>query len=151
MGKWDSRFLGLAAHVATWSLDPSTKTGAVVVDAAHRVVSLGFNGFPHGIADDERLLDRETKYEIILHCEINAILFANQSLIGCTLYAYPFLPCSRCASVIIQERIARVVAPKLNSQQEERWGKSLALSRELFAEAGVEVAEMVPFDAQLTR
>jgi deoxycytidylate deaminase len=28
MSKWDNRFLELARHVAQWSKDPSTRTGA---------------------------------------------------------------------------------------------------------------------------
>lgn len=31
MDKWDQRFLELAKVVSTWSKDPSTKTGAVIV------------------------------------------------------------------------------------------------------------------------
>ena len=31
--KWDTRFLKLAAHIAGWSKDPSTKVGCIVVGA----------------------------------------------------------------------------------------------------------------------
>jgi dCMP deaminase len=55
---WDVRFLEMAKLVSTWSKDPSTQVGAVLVDPCHRVVSLGFNGFPRAIADDARLRDR---------------------------------------------------------------------------------------------
>lgn len=41
MSKWDRRMLGLVNLVATWSKDPSTGVGAVIVDAKNRVVSLG--------------------------------------------------------------------------------------------------------------
>ena len=56
---WDSRFLRIAQEVSTWSKDPSTKVGAVIVDNRNRVVSMGYNGFPQRVADDERLDDRE--------------------------------------------------------------------------------------------
>ncbi len=49
MSKWADRFMSLAEHVATWSKDPSTQVGCVIVDKQNRVVSLGFNGFPRGI------------------------------------------------------------------------------------------------------
>ena len=68
ISKWDKRFLGLAAHVAEWSKDPSTQVGAVVANGK-KVVSLGFNGFPQGLSDDHRLHDRETKYSLVLHAE----------------------------------------------------------------------------------
>ena len=92
MNKWDERFMKLAEHVASWSKDPSTKVGAVIVDEQHRIVSLGSNGFPKGIADDTRLDDRAKKYEIVVHAEINAILFANKPVGNCTLYVYPLPP-----------------------------------------------------------
>jgi hypothetical protein len=52
---WDARFLELAKLVATWSKDPSTQVGAVIVDPHQRVISLGLHGFPQRIADDARL------------------------------------------------------------------------------------------------
>lgn len=82
---WDKRFLQLAKLVSSWSKDPSTQTGAVIVDDKRRIVSLGFNSFPRRIADDVRLDDRALKYECIVHCEINALVFAQQSVAGCTL------------------------------------------------------------------
>ena len=51
MSKWDRRMLGLVNLIATWSKDPSTRVGAVIVDAKNRVVSLGYNGFPRAVCD----------------------------------------------------------------------------------------------------
>jgi dCMP deaminase len=134
--KWDSRFLELAKLIGSWSKDPSTKVGAVIVDDNNRIISVGYNGFPKGVIDDDRLEDRETKYKIVVHGEINAILFANKSVNGCTLYTSPFEPCPRCASLIIQSGIKRIVAPKNNNT---RWEEDFKISRQLFKEAGIEV------------
>jgi dCMP deaminase len=87
--KWHNRFLDLAKFISGWSKDPSTKVGAVIVDKNKRIVSVGYNGFPKDVKDDNRLYDRESKYLIIIHAEINAILFANKSLDDCILYTYP--------------------------------------------------------------
>ena len=51
--KWDRRFLALAEHVADWSKDPSTKTGAVIVRPDRTIASMGYNGFPRGMADTD--------------------------------------------------------------------------------------------------
>jgi dCMP deaminase len=134
--KWDIRFLELARFVSNWSLDPSTKVGAVISDKHNRVVSIGYNGFPKGIKDNERLNDRETKYKIIVHAEINAITFANRNLENCTLYTYPFEPCPRCAGIIIQSGIKRIVAP---INKIDRWENDFKLSRQLFNEANIEI------------
>jgi len=51
-GKWTKRFLDMAAVVAEWSKDPSTKVGAVAVDPDSRaVLSTGYNGLPRGVED----------------------------------------------------------------------------------------------------
>lgn len=134
MSLWDKRFLRLAEHISTWSKDPSTKVGAVIADPAHRIISVGFNGFPKYVKDDNRLDDREIKYKIILHAEENAILFARQSLLGCTIYIWPFKPCAQCASKIIQSDITRVVAPQ---EYPDRWKADIKLGEQLFKEAGI--------------
>ena len=69
--KWNRRFLELAAHIASWSRDPSTKTGAVIVRPNKSVAGVGFNGFPQGAKDDPELYtDRTYKYDHIVHCVI---------------------------------------------------------------------------------
>ena len=79
--KWDDRFLVLAKLIGSWSKDPSTQVGAVIVDNKNRIVSVGYNGFPRGVEDSEkRLCNRQEKYDIIVHAEVNAIAFANKSV-----------------------------------------------------------------------
>ena len=143
--KWDARFIDLAALVGSWSQDPSTKVGAVIVDQNRRVVSVGFNGFAAGVDDStERLETRETKYRMILHAEDNAIMFARQSLIGCTIYTTPFLPCAQCAARIIQAGIVRVVAPHISETDPayQRWRIDLELAWAQYNEASVEVTSV---------
>jgi len=135
---WDKRFLELAQLISTWSKDPSTKIGAVITDKNNRIVSVGYNGFPKQLKDDERLDDRETKYKMIIHGEMNAILFANRSLENCTLYTYPFMPCPRCSSMVIQSGINRIVSYKNNNP---RWENEFELSLLLFKEANIEYIE----------
>lgn len=138
--KWDRRFLELAKHIATFSKDPSTQTGAVIVDASRRVVSMGYNGFARGVDDrPERYADRETKYRCIIHCEINAIIFAQRDLAGCTLYTWPFSSCAPCAAIVIQSGITRCVAPVLPADKAERWAKDMELAVLMFSEAGVDL------------
>ncbi len=110
--KWDRRFLGLAAHIATWSKDPSSQVGAVIVRPDRTIASAGFNGFPRGMRDDPELYeDRGSKYSRVIHAEMNAIVHATEKLRGFTLYTWPYVPCDRCAVIIIQAGIERVVAP----------------------------------------
>lgn len=134
--KWDYRFLNLARHVSDWSYDPSTKIGAVIVGQDKRVISVGYNGFPKGIKDDERLDDRELKYKIIIHGEMNAMHFAHRDLTDCILYTFPFMPCASCASHVIQRGITRVVSVEYENP---RWDENLKISKSLLLEAGIEL------------
>lgn len=141
--KWDLRFLELAKLVASWSKDPSTQTGAVFVGRDNGIISVGYNGFPKGIADtDARLNDRETKYSMIVHCEMNALMSAERSVRGSTLYTWPFMSCDRCCVHMIQAGVTRVVAPKASPDKEERWGAAFVKTRALFAEAGIPLVEI---------
>ena len=139
MADWDERFLGLAAHIAAWSKDPSTQVGCVIVGPDREVRSTGFNGLPRGIADTaERLEDRELKYPLICHAEENAIMHAariSMSLKGCTVYV-TWPPCTRCARALIQSGVSEAVYPA-SAEVPERWTDDFALASEMLSEAGV--------------
>ncbi len=140
--KWDQRFLQMAALVAGWSKDPSTKCGAVIVAPDRRVISLGFNGFPQRMPDSPELYaNRDEKYSRIVHCEMNAALFAKESLRGATLYTWPCLSCDRCAVHMIQAGIVRCVAPLPTDDMLSRWAPMLAKTRQYFLEAGIQFSE----------
>jgi dCMP deaminase len=135
MNKWDTRFLDLAALVASWSKDPSTKVGAVIVRPDRTVASLGYNGFPRGVADTEsRYEDRETKYQLVVHAEANAIISAGESVKGMTMYGTLF-PCCDCAKLIIQAGIQTLVVPQ--ADRPERYAESMAHADQMFFESGV--------------
>jgi dCMP deaminase len=128
---WDLRFLRLAQEISTWSKDPSTKVGCVIVNADRRPISFGYNGFPRGIPDQTEILnDREQKYKRVLHAEQNAILFASTNdLTGCTVYI-THCPCSQCVASLIQLNITRVVTIK-QADFEQRWKDNIAVTLEL--------------------
>ena len=123
--KWDIRFLQMARLVSTWSKDPSTQTGAVIVRPNLTVASVGFNGFPQNMRDlPELYANREEKYSRIVHCEINALILAGTPITDCTLYTYPFLSCDRCCVQMLQAGIRRFVAPTATDEQLSRWGSA---------------------------
>jgi dCMP deaminase len=136
--KWHLRFLSLAKEVASWSQDPSTKVGCVLV-RDRRIISTGYNGFSRGIDDSlDRLNDREFKYAAIIHAEQNALLTA--ALHGVTTAnsdCYVTLyPCSQCAAALINAGIKNVYVSGY-TEIPERWLKNFTLALNLFKEAGV--------------
>lgn len=143
--KWHVRFLRLAQEVSSWSIDPSTKVGCVLVKNK-RVVSTGYNGFPKNISDSfDRLMDRDQKYEITVHAEVNAVTTAalhGVSTDGCIAYV-TFSPCSRCASVLINAGITSVYVSG-GSIIPDRWLENFIVASKLLAEAGVHYSVLDP-------
>ncbi len=137
MSNWDSRFMALAAHVATWSKDPSTKVGAVIVRPDRTVASLGYNGPPRGVSDALSFADRHRKLARTIHAELNAILSSHVPVAGYTLYV-TLPPCDRCAAHIVQAGLRRVVTSVSSaSDYPDRWALEIAEARQIFMEAGV--------------
>lgn len=122
-----------------YSNDPSSKFGAVVTDPEGRVISTGFNGFPPGIEEDERMDDRAVKYEFAIHAEMRAILEAARNLSGCVLFVNG-PPCCRCAVHIIEAGITKVVCREPTADYRSRWEESFQRTIGLFVEAGVELS-----------
>lgn len=142
--KWDVRFLELARHVSVWSKDPSTKVGAVLVNHLKQVVGMGYNGFARGIEDTEdRLNDRETKYKLVVHAEVNAVIQAGHEARGSVLYVYPsfMIPpiCHDCCKLAIQAGVVGIVGfePDETDSRVQRWKDSISYSRQMWLEAGL--------------
>lgn len=110
---WEDYFMGIAHLSALRSKDPSTRVGAVIVDDLNKVVSIGYNGLPHGCDDDDFPWVKEgsvyeSKYAYVVHAELNAILNSPRPVRGCRLYVSLF-PCNECAKAIIQAGIREIV------------------------------------------
>ena len=140
--KWNQRFMELAKLVSTWSHDPSTKVGAVIVDQNKIVRGLGYNSFPRDVNDlESRYNDRALKYELTVHAEVNAILNSNGPLHDCILYVYPTLMypncCPNCSKVVAQTGIKTLIGYK-NDNLIERWQEKAYLSDLIFKEAGIQ-------------
>ena len=138
VSRWDRRFLDLASLVSSWSKDPSTKTGAVIVGPDKAVISVGFNGFPKGMPDNEELYaNRDEKYSRVVHCEVNALLFAGRAIPpDSTLYTVPFMSCDRCVVQMLQAGIKRFIAPKATGERAERWAEAFERTRKYITECG---------------
>jgi dCMP deaminase len=147
---WDEYFMGIALLSARRSKDPSTQVGACIVDDNNKIMSVGYNGFPHGCDDDEFPWDRtgdefDTKYPYVCHAELNAILNnGGRNLKGCKIYVALF-PCNECAKAIIQSGIKEVIY--LSDKYAET--SSTRASKRMFDAAGVKYTKLVPTKKEL--
>lgn len=110
---WDEYFMDIADEVATRSKDPSSKNGCVIVDGKHRPVSFGYNGMLQG-ADESKmtLTERPMKYYFAIHSEMNALIFSQRDVSGCTLYN-KIATCENCLKYCLQAGITRFVYKEL--------------------------------------
>lgn len=139
--------LNLAEHVSKWSRDKS-KVGAVLVSKKGGDITLGYNGFPFGVKDDQRLESKHQKLNIIVHAEVNAIIAAGSRAADGDLYVFGKSICARCAGPIIQAGIKRVFALKPKDEGSYSvptekgaidWEEMGRISEEMFHEAKIEV------------
>ena len=147
---WDEYFMGVAILASQRSMDPSTQVGACIIDSDNRILSTGYNGFPQGCSDDEFPWNRdealgETKYNYVVHAELNAILNASgKKLAGAILYVGLF-PCNECAKAIIQSGIKEVVylSDKYHNTQ------AMTASRKMLDSAGIKYRQIKPTKASI--
>ena len=129
---WDEYFMGVARLTAERSKDPNSQVGACIVSPDHKILSMGYNGFPRGCSDDEYPW---VKYTYVTHAELNAILNfrgGTTGLEGAALYVTLF-PCNECAKAIIQTGIRTVV------YESDKYAAtpSTVASKKMFDSAGV--------------
>lgn len=141
---WDEYFMGIALLSSMRSKDPNTQVGACIVNENKKIMSVGYNGFPHGCNDDEFPWERsgnseiDTKYPFVCHAELNAILNnAGAPLQGCSIYVALF-PCNECAKAIIQSGIKKVLY--ISDKYKDTDG--VKASKKMFDAAGVEYQQL---------
>lgn len=140
----DHDYMDIAREeIAVNSPDPSTKVGCLIVDERLKglsdagIISHGHNDFPDGVQNlNSRWENRELKYKIVVHAEVNAIL--NTDVKGKTAYVTHH-PCSNCTAAMIQAGIRRIVTREPEPDFETRWEESMRISKMMCEEAGVEL------------
>jgi len=70
---WTDYFLGLAKVVSQRSHDIHTQHGCIITDQNHRILGVGYNGFPRNVDDNLLPTSRPDKYNWMIHAERNAL------------------------------------------------------------------------------
>lgn len=144
---WDEYFMGQALEVSLRSKDPSTQVGAVIANSENKQVSIGYNGLPDGMNDDDFHWTSPgeetgdiftTKNPWVVHAERNAILNCKGVKLDDTTLYVTLFPCNECAKSIIQSGIKKVVYLRMYQHD-----KLVEITKAMFEYAGV---ECVPFN-----
>ncbi len=144
---WDSWFMGMCCLAATRSRDTSTAHGAVVCDSNHRLLGIGYNGFPRNCDDSVFSLERPAKYDVTIHAEENCLLNSQGLLTGNNYTMYVTgTPCSRCFIKIMQFNVERVVYGNITSHCVDK--QHINLVRELAEMRQIQLNYLNNFDCQ---
>lgn len=113
---WDEFFMRVAVAASMRSKDPNTQVGACIASPDRRILSVGYNGTPRAIDDDDFPWETsddplDDKHSFVIHAEANAILNYRGNLsdmAGATVYVTLF-PCQECAKTLVQAGVGEVV------------------------------------------
>lgn len=146
--KWQTRFIDLARVVSTWSKDPSTQCGAVIVNEDRQILSTGYNGMPRGV-DDETMYasfaTKEDKYAMTVHAEMNAVLNAGRfgvPLNNSIIFIYGLPPCHDCAKHLVSAGISQVYFRPHEKRYNQTWKNSFTLTCELLNRLNINCYEI---------
>lgn len=150
--EWDEHYMKMALLVSERSRD-SRQVGAVLT-IENIVISTGYNGLPRGVRDLEVRVSDEEKQMWTVHAEMNAICNAARlgvSVKNSTLYTTLF-PCSRCAGLIVQVGVKRLINNCEYTWQNDCSGDKGERSLRILMEAGVEIdAPFLRFEPEAKR
>lgn len=130
------------------SMDPRTKTGAMVMDAdLTTMLGIGTNVVRPGLVygkdySEENLRDSPWKAENMIHSEDNGTSNARKTredLTGAAMYMF-WVPCLPCANIVVDSGITKYIAHKqMIEKTPERWIESCIEGVDLMKKGGVEV------------
>lgn len=106
---WDEYFINIAKIISLKSKDTKKQVGCVLVSLNNnRIISTGYNGLPTGINDNIDWNNRELVHSMIIHAEMNCIIYANNKYENSILYS-TLSPCKDCIKIIAAAKIKKVV------------------------------------------
>ena len=106
---WDDYFLNIATIVALKSKDIKRKVGTVLVSLENnRILSTGYNGLPTNVDDNINWNNRELVHSLIIHAELNCILYASSKFENAILYS-TLSPCKDCIKIIAAANIKKII------------------------------------------
>ncbi len=105
---WDEIWANFAKNIASRSIDPKHKVGAIVVNSENtQVLSIGYNGDHKGGPNSRDSL--EVGKSGFIHAEINALIKCDYNNPANKKMYVTLSPCDVCAKAIINAGIEEVI------------------------------------------
>lgn len=106
---WNEYFINIAKIIALKSKDKKRQVGAILVsEKNNRILSTGYNGLPANTNDNIDWSNRELVHSMIIHAEMNCILYANNKYENSILYS-TLSPCKDCIKIIAAAKIKKII------------------------------------------
>jgi dCMP deaminase len=105
---WDQYFINICNVVKLRSKDLKKQVGSCLVSNDNRIISTGYNGLRTGSNDNINWNDRKLVHSLILHAEINVLLFCESKFKNAKLYT-TLSPCRECIKIIACSNINKII------------------------------------------
>jgi dCMP deaminase len=105
---WNEYFMKMCNIVKLRSKDPKRQVGSILVSDDNRIISTGYNALKKGSNDDIDWSNRELVHLLVLHAEVNCLLYATSKFENTTLYS-TLSPCNHCIKLIASSGVKKII------------------------------------------
>jgi dCMP deaminase len=105
---WDEYFIQMCNVIKLRSRDPKKQVGAILVSDDNRIISTGYNALKKGSNDNIDWNNRDLVHLLVLHAEVNCLLYATSKFENTTLYS-TLSPCSNCIKLIASSGVKKII------------------------------------------
>jgi len=106
---WDEYFILMCDVIKLRSKDPKKQVGSCLVSLKdNRIISTGYNSLKQGSNDNIDWNDRELVHKLVLHSEVNTILYSNSKFENTVLYTN-LSPCLQCIKLLIASNVKKII------------------------------------------
>jgi dCMP deaminase len=105
---WNEYFMQMCNVVKLRSRDPKKQVGSILVSDDNRIISTGYNALKKGSNDNIDWDNRDLVHLLVLHAEVNCLLYATSRFENTTLYS-TLSPCNHCIKLIASSGVKKII------------------------------------------
>lgn len=105
---WDEYFINLCEVIKLRSKDTKKQVGACLVSIDNKIISTGYNGLKAGCDDNIDWTNRELVHSLVLHAEMNCLLYATSKFNNARLFC-SLSPCKECVKLIASSGVTKII------------------------------------------